>query len=220
MLLLLHVRTPICNYLTLNKIRLSSNISRLNAANTRAKCQMNQLSVSQSRLSIRRATVADATMLSKFGAELFEATFRGTCPDSDMALQLQQYYNEDQVRSELENVNDFFHLMSLDDQVCGYSRLKESVPPQAVSAGLRAIELKRLYFSAHVHGLGLAAQLLRFNLNLAKQMGYQRVYLSVWEFNHRAKAFYQKMGFTDTGVENPFPIGDTPQMDFWYALNL
>lgn len=181
---------------------------------------MSPSSIQPSRAAIRRAVVADAPMLSKFGAALFEATFRGTCPDSDMELQLKQYYNENQVRSELEDLNDYFHLMSLDDQIVGYSRLRESSPPEQVKAGKRSIELKRLYFSAEVHGLGLAAQLLRFNLELAAAMKYQRVYLSVWEFNHRAKAFYSKMGFVDTKVENPFPIGDTPQMDYWYAMDL
>lgn len=172
------------------------------------------------RTAIRRATLEDAALLAKLGAELFEATFRGTCSDADMAEQLQQYYNLQQVRSELATTDDYFHLMSLDDEVCGYSRLKAGTAPRELGQGKRAIELKRLYFDASVHGLGLASRLLQFNLELSRSMQYQRVYLSVWEFNHRAKAFYQKMGFSDTGIENPFPIGQTPQMDYWYVKDI
>lgn len=176
--------------------------------------------MNQPTVTIRRATVEDAQMLSKFGAELFEATFRGTCPDEDMNQQLADYYNVNQVTAELSDSADFFHLLSLNETICGYSRMKKGNPPAEVIGSTPAIELKRLYFARHAHGKGLAAKLMEFNLELARKMQFQRVYLSVWEHNERAKAFYRKLGFTDTGVGNPFPIGETPQMDYWYILDL
>lgn len=176
--------------------------------------------MNQPTVTIRRATVEDAQMLSKFGAELFEATFRGTCPDEDMHQQLADYYNVNQVTAELSDPEDFFHLLSHDTTICGYSRLKKGNPPAEVIGSTQAIELKRLYFAQQAHGKGLAAKLMEFNLELARKMQYQRVYLSVWEHNERAKAFYRKLGFADTGVGNPFPIGETPQMDYWYTLDL
>lgn len=68
---------------------------------------------------------------------------------------------------------------------------------------MRAIELKRLYFAQHTHGNGLATKLMQFNLELARKMQYQRVYLSVWEHNERAKAFYRKLGFADRALFEP-----------------
>ncbi len=41
------------------------------------------------------------------------------------------------------------------------------------------------------------------------------MFLGVWERNERAKAFYKKWGFADTGVRHNFPIGNTPQTDHW-----
>ena len=171
-------------------------------------------------VSIRRATLADAEFLSSFGAKLFEETFRGTCSQQDMENQLSSYYSVAQISSELTDENDRFYLLSEREVVCGYSRLKPSTAPQQVMGDQPAIELKRLYFSSHAQGRGLAKRLLLFNFELARSLGFRRVFLSVWEHNQRAKSFYRKMGFEDTGIGNPFPIGNTPQMDYWFIRDL
>jgi diamine N-acetyltransferase len=171
-------------------------------------------------IEIIRATIEHAQLISEMGGRLFEETFRGTCSDADMAWQLEEYYNVDQVRSELADDGDLFYLILAKGIVEGYSRMKEGCPPPAVLTDKKSIELKRLYMERRAHGKGLAAKLMQFNLDLARTMNYERVYLSVWEHNERAKAFYSKVGFTETGIENPFPIGQTPQTDLWLALNL
>jgi diamine N-acetyltransferase len=172
------------------------------------------------RVEIIRGQTRHAELLSQLAARLFEETFHGTCSDDDMAYQLQKTYNLDQVNRELADLNDYFFLIQVDGQVQGYSRLKEGNPPSDVMAGKRSIELKRLYLERQSHGRGLAAKLLQHNLELARSMNYARVYLSVWEHNERAKAFYRKMGFVDTGIDNPFPIGQTPQTDRWLVLDI
>jgi diamine N-acetyltransferase len=169
---------------------------------------------------IIRATVDDAQMLSKLGARLFAETFRGTCGDDDLEAMLAEFYHVDVVRAELADPQDFFHLLNSNGVTVGYSRLKAGNPLELVAPGYKAIELKRLYFEKAAHGRGLARQLMLYNLELAKKLGFQRVYLSVWEHNERAKAFYQKIGFSDTRVANPFPIGKTPQTDYWYVLEI
>lgn len=171
-------------------------------------------------ITIRRATLNDAAMLSQLGARLFEATFRGTCSEQDMQDQLAAYYNQQQVERELADQEDYFFLVSQSDEIAGYSRMKKGNPPSEVTGGRSAIELKRLYLDQRFHGLGLAQILMNHNLELARSIGCQRVYLSVWEFNDRAKAFYSKVGFRGTGIANPFPIGETPQTDHWYIMDL
>lgn len=169
---------------------------------------------------IFRASAEHATMLSQLGSRLFEETFQGTCSQEDMTFQLEQVYNVSRVTAELCDPSDFFFVIQLESKVQGYSRMREGNPPADVLAGRRGIELKRLYMERHAHGNGLAIRLMQHNLQLAKVMHYQRVYLSVWEHNHRALAFYRKLGFRDTKIANPFPIGDTPQTDYWFVLDL
>jgi ribosomal protein S18 acetylase RimI-like enzyme len=68
--------------------------------------------------------------------------------------------------------------------------------------------MERLYFLAEFHGLGLAQQLFDFNLHIAKQANQAGIWLYVWKENHRAVAFYQKMGFEIVG-EGLFKISET-----------
>lgn len=169
---------------------------------------------------IVRATVDDAALLSELGARLFDETFRGTCGEDDLAGLLANVYNVQTVEADLADPQDYFHLLQCDGITVGYSRLKAGIPPARIAGQQPAIELKRLYFEKRTHGRGLAARLLHYNLELSRSLGFQRVYLSVWEHNERAKAFYTKMGFRNTGVANPFPIGKTPQTDYWYVQDL
>jgi hypothetical protein len=42
----------------------------------------------------------------------------------------------------------------------------------------------------------------------------------VLEYNFRARGFYEKHGFVNSGVENDFPLGSTPQTDYWFVKRL
>ena len=57
---------------------------------------------------------------------------------------------------------------------------------------------------------------MSFALNLATEKKYELVWLGVWEHNEKAKNFYKKFGFEDSGATHPFPIGSTPQTDQWF----
>lgn len=65
-------------------------------------------------------------------------------------------------------------------------------------------------------GKGIAKQLIDFAENYAKENNYEVIWLGVWEHNIRAKKFYEKNGFKDSGHTHPFPIGNTAQTDNWY----
>jgi ribosomal protein S18 acetylase RimI-like enzyme len=56
---------------------------------------------------------------------------------------------------------------------------------------------------------------MEFFLEQAAKGDYEVVWLGVWEHNERAKQFYRKYGFTESGHTHGFPIGNTPQTDMW-----
>ena len=56
---------------------------------------------------------------------------------------------------------------------------------------------------------------MNFALDFASEKKYEMMWLGVWEHNEKAKAFYKKFGFEDTGFNHLFPIGNTPQTDNW-----
>jgi GNAT superfamily N-acetyltransferase len=84
----------------------------------------------------------------------------------------------------------------------------------------KSVELVRLYVLKEFHGTGVANELMNFAIDYAHKNGFEIMYLSVWEYNFRARGFYEKHGFVNSGVENDFPLGTTPQTDYWFVKEL
>ncbi|MCX6209604.1 MAG: GNAT family N-acetyltransferase [Bacteroidetes bacterium] len=171
-------------------------------------------------MQIRRATIEDATALSKLASKTFFDTFTGTCTDADMDSFLQEYYNINQVIKELSDSKDYYYLYDVDAKAVGYIRVKEDYSGFDELKNFKSLELKRLYVLKEFHGLGVAQQLMDFAFDFANKNKYTVMWLGVWEYNERAKRFYAKNGFIDTCYSHPFPIGNTPQTDLWYWKKL
>ena len=166
-------------------------------------------------VTIRRATLKDAATLSALSKQTFFYTFTGTCTEADMEQFLEDYFNLDQVKSELRNENDFFFFAEIDGIPAGYIRMMEDYSNFELMKKWKALELKRIYVDKKFHGKGVAKDLINFVEAFARENKYEVVWLGVWEHNLRAKRFYEKNGFTDSGYMHNFPIGDTPQYDNW-----
>jgi diamine N-acetyltransferase len=169
---------------------------------------------------IRRATLDDVNLISSLGATTFDQAFRGTCTDKDLEGILNEYYNEEQVKKELEDANDYFFILFDNEVAAGYTRINLGRTADENFNYKKSAELMRIYFLEQFHGKGLAARLLSYCCDFLKEKKYEQVYLSVWEHNERAKAFYLKHGFINTNIQNPFPLGETPQMDYWFLKQL
>lgn len=166
-------------------------------------------------ITIRRATVDDAPLLSEMGRQTFSDTFSGTCSEEDMAEFLELYYNLPQVIKELSDKEDYYYIAYYDQLSAGYLRVKESKSDIPLVNLYRSIELKRIYVLKEFQAKKIGAALLNFAFDFVAENKYQAIYLSVWEHNTKALAFYKKFGFINTGHTNAFPIGNTPQTDFW-----
>jgi len=164
---------------------------------------------------IRRATIKDAELLSALGKQTFYDTFTGTCTEADMKQFLHDYFNLEQVKKELADENDFYFLAEAEGMSTGYVRMMEDYSNFERMKKWKALELKRIYVNKNFHGKGVAQELMDFVENFARENKYEVVWLGVWEHNLRAKNFYEKCGFKDSGHTHEFPIGETPQTDNW-----
>ncbi len=175
----------------------------------------NEIDMTTERIEILRATPDDAQLISELSTITFRDTFMGTCTDEDMRGFIEQYFNKEQVLSELQNTDDFYFIAFGDRRAAGYIRIKEAISDVEIIKKHKAIELKRIYVLKEYHSRKVGAALMNFALNFAVKKNYELIWLGVWEHNERANAFYKKFGFEDSGVEHPFPIGNTPQTDVW-----
>ena len=169
----------------------------------------------EEKIEIRRGTHEDATLIAELSAITFFDTFKGTCTDDDMQGFIEQYFSKEQVLSELKNADDFYFIAFLNKTPAGYIRIKEEISEVEIVNRHKAIELKRIYVLKEYHSKKIGAALMKFALDFAAEKNYHLIWLGVWEHNERAKAFYKKFGFKDSGVTHSFPVGNTPQTDVW-----
>jgi diamine N-acetyltransferase len=164
----------------------------------------------------RRVTLADVAALAVISKQTFYDTFNGTCTEKDMQDFLEDYYNDQQITKELSDANDFYFFAEIDGKPAGYIRFMEDYSNFSVIKKWKALELKRIYVVKEYQGKGVAQKLMDLVIDFAVKEKYEVIWLGVWEHNVRAQKFYEKYGFVNSGHTHSFPIGSTPQTDFWF----
>ena len=174
----------------------------------------------QVELRIRRCTEADLPALADIARRTFYETFTGTCTDADMQDFLDTFYNETRLGEELRSEGDHTFFAELGGIPIGYLRFQGGPVAFEARGVHKPLELNRLYVDAAFKGKGVAQELMQFYLQFAQENNHDYLWLGVWEHNERAKAFYRRNGFSNTGFRHPFPIGQTPQTDEWWARSI
>lgn len=162
-------------------------------------------------ITVRRATLDDAKVLSQLGTRTFEETFAVDNKPEDMATYLASNFNLTQQTKELLDHASIFLIAEVDGAAAGYAKLHPSEPANGIE-GTEPIELVRLYVSQAWLGSGVGAALMRECLDEARSAGYATIWLGVWERNARAQAFYRKWDFRAVG-DHVFQLGSDAQTD-------
>ena len=163
------------------------------------------------RETIRYAVPEDAAALASLGARSFQDTYAAFNTAENMALHLASTFSPEQQRSEIEDPNGFILVAQASDLIA-YAHVTREIVPPAVGDG-KALEVKRFYVDRSWHGRGVAQRLMTATCKAAAERGAATVWLTVWDRNPRAIAFYRKVGFTDAGFI-PFRLGNETQTDF------
>lgn len=162
-------------------------------------------------LTIRRATLADAAAVAEIGARTFHDTFAADNRPEDMAEHLATTFGVPQQTAELESADYVTLLAYLDGALAAFAQVRRHEAPDCV-AGPAPVELHRFYVDRPWHGQGVAALLMAASVEAIRELGGRTVWLSVWEHNPRARAFYAKCGFRQTGTAE-FWVGPDCQTD-------
>jgi GNAT superfamily N-acetyltransferase len=162
-------------------------------------------------LTLRRATAADNELLAAIGAQAFADTFGPDNTPENMAAYLAHAFSPAQQAAELADPRGLFLLAESDGQTAGFAHLHAG-PPPGTALGQRPIELARLYALRGFIGRGVGAALMAAGLAAAEQRGCDMIWLGVWEHNPRARAFYARWGFLETGTQS-FQLGSDTQRD-------
>ncbi|PWT80028.1 MAG: N-acetyltransferase [Acidobacteria bacterium] len=165
----------------------------------------------RSTMNIRRAQLEDANLLAELGAETFSETFSKDNTPEDMAAYLASSFNVESLAAELLDPLSIFLIVYVDGETAGYAKIRSGEPPSGVE-GHKPIELVRIYVLRKWFGRGVGQALMQRCIDEARELGFQTIWLGVWERNIRAHAFYRKWDFVEVG-EHIFQLGSDPQRD-------
>jgi GNAT superfamily N-acetyltransferase len=176
------------------------------------------MSLHASHIAVRTAHPGDAVLLSELGSRTFREAFEADNTASDMAAYLAGAFSPVIQAQELAETGSEFLIAERDGVPVGYARLRTGAAPTCVSAS-KPVEVIRLYAeTAHI-GTGVGSALMRACLLRGGELGCDAAWLSAWQRNPQAIAFYEKWGFRVVG-EKTFVVGDDVQQDFVMARAL
>ncbi len=168
---------------------------------------------------LRRGAAADAAALARFAVRIFHQTYgEGTAPQ-DLQAHCEAAFAEPVLSAELGDPAIATWLAVAGDDVVGFVQVARNEPRPACVAAADAAALLRLYVDPAWHGRGLAAALMARALASARAFGSGHLWLSVWERNPRAIAYYRKTGWVEVG-EAAFVVGSDRQHDRIFLLAL
>ncbi|HEX5387186.1 MAG TPA: tRNA epoxyqueuosine(34) reductase QueG [Gemmatimonadales bacterium] len=188
---------------------------------------------------IRAAEPTDAQRLAEFGARTFVETYAADMPGVNVDGYVAQNYGERQQAAELADPRNSCLLVELGGALAGFALLRDGcAPPVALpsrtSPALPSpawpspgpalapgapVQLARFYVDRPWHGRGIAQALMRATVEHAAARGGALLWLTVWQQNARAIAFYGKSSFSIAGSVK-FRIGDEEQDDHLMVRHL
>jgi GNAT superfamily N-acetyltransferase len=147
---------------------------------------------------LRRARPDDAAPLAELAARIFTDTFAEDTPPDDLAEFLAKAYGVRQQSEEISNPDVITIVAEAPEGLAAYAQVRRrGKTPKCVTAE-EPVELWRFYVQRDWHGGGLAHRLMAAVMDAARELGGRHLWLSVWERNVRAIAFYGKHGFHDS----------------------
>jgi ribosomal protein S18 acetylase RimI-like enzyme len=163
-------------------------------------------------LTLREATVNDATLIADISRQSFYDTFAQDNREKDMSLFLDRQFTRGKLILEVGKKEHEFYLVQQEDKVAGYLKLRFGVPPASLAVK-NALEVARLYCMKDFIGKGVGKMLMQKSIERAAAKGMQAVWLGVWEKNQRAIDFYTAFGF-EKFDETDFLLGHDLQRDW------
>lgn len=169
-------------------------------------------------ITMKTCTVEDLDLLQEISVETFEDTFREQNSPENMKAYLERAFNRSQLESELSNPSSEFCLIYSNGEAAGYLKVNTD-DAQSERMGPDSLEIERIYVRKAFHKQGLGKDLFQKAVQIAKNRKKEKIWLGVWEKNGNALAFYEKMGFVQTGAHS-FYMGDEEQTDFIMTKSL
>ncbi|MBD7943442.1 GNAT family N-acetyltransferase [Psychrobacillus sp. Sa2BUA9] len=163
-------------------------------------------------INLKKCTIEDLPVLQKISYETFNETFKHQNSPENMNSYLERAFNLKQLEKEILTISSQFFFAYSNNEIAGYLKINTN-DAQSEKMGDESLEIERIYIKNKFQKHGIGKYLFNKALDIAVERNKQKIWLGVWDKNENAIAFYEKMGFIQTGAHS-FYMGDEEQIDF------
>ncbi|WP_431609663.1 N-acetyltransferase family protein [Chryseobacterium sp. 'Rf worker isolate 10'] len=160
---------------------------------------------------INKASAEDVEIVQSLGTQTFSETFAEDNTEEAMKKYLEESFNTEKIKSELNNPDSHFYIAWEEDNPVGYLKVNTG-NAQTELQDDASLEIERIYVKKSHHGKKVGQLLYDQALETARQLSKSYLWLGVWEENLRALNFYKKNGFVEFD-KHIFRLGEEEQTD-------
>ena len=161
---------------------------------------------------LKRCISEDFDVLRELSIRTYYETFAHLNTPEDMQAYLDEAFETNKFRNELEDCNCEFYFLFYNELLAGYLKLNEA-PSQSDINDTDSLEIERIYITDEFQGAGLGSFMMKQAIEKAIAKNKKYVWLGVWEKNQKALNFYRRNGFYETST-HIFMMGEDAQTDF------
>ena len=156
------------------------------------------LSAEPATVETRSGTPEDALCLGVLATQVFLDTYATNGIRSDLAREALSVYSQETFAARLADPNTCFILAEVKGHLVAFAEV--ALGRACPAPGFAQVEVARLYVQRNFQRLGIGRTLVLGAERLAREHGFESVWLTAWSGNIPALAFYPAMGYRDIGV--------------------
>lgn len=148
---------------------------------------------------LRAASPSDTVTIAALSVQVFLDTYATQGVGPDLAREAFTEYSAEAFARRLDEPDRAFILAEAGAGLLGYAEVL-LLPLIAPAAQWSGAELVRLYVQPAAQRLGIGRALLENTAQAVLAANIPAVWLTVWDGNDNARAFYARMGYADVGA--------------------
>ena len=148
--------------------------------------------------SIRIGSAADAQTVAALAIQVFLDTYATEGVRPDLANEAFAEYGCGNFAQRLAEKGRVFYLAEQGSGLVGFAEVLRNQQPSPI-IGVGGSELIRLYVQPQAQDVGTGLALLKRAEQCSLEAGTSGVWLSAWEHNLKARAFYKRQNYKDVG---------------------
>ena len=167
---------------------------------------------------LQKITKNNVQDLQEVSIQTFTETFKDNNSEKSLNDYLNTAYELTKLEKELENPHSEFYFAYFNNELAGYLKMNIN-DAQSEKMGENALEVERIYIKKSFKRRGIGRHLIETAEQLAKKYQKNLMWLGVWEYNPKAIAFYETLGFKVIGAHSFF-MGEEEQTDLIMSKQL